>query len=64
MFSLTKKKFIYIKKNILKNKTGKVFDEIRLIFLDELSDLIIKNRLCKNFGDLIGLSFWLKKKIY
>ena len=62
MYSLTKEKFIDIKKNILKNKTGKVFDKIRLIFLDELSNLIIKNKSCKNYGDLIALSFWLKKK--
>ena len=48
----------------VKNKTGKVFDKIRLIFLDELSNLIIKNKSCKNYGDLIALSFWLKKKIY
>ncbi len=62
MYNLTKEKFIDIKKNILKNKIGKVFDKIRLIFLDELSDLIIKNKSCKNYGDLIALSFWLKKK--
>ena len=62
MYDLNKKKFLNIKKKILTNKTEEPFNEVRLNFLEELSNLIHNNKLCKKFSDLIALSFWLKKK--
>ena len=60
MYDLNKKKFLNIKKKILTNKTEEPFNEVRLDFLEELSNLIYNNKVCKKFSDLIALSFWLK----